>query len=184
MTFPLAPQFTDGEDLNAVDLNDRITDRLNDLYALASATATMRVTATAATITVPDNSAFSLNFYNDGIVYEQDPLNLISYASGVFTVAADGLWGWSATLEWPSVSSGVGAHHRDVYVRANGTALIAGRDQRPYAGGVAWPSMSHPASGQIQLSAGATMQAAFYQNSGGTLVATNASFDMWLIALT
>lgn len=184
MPFPLSPQFTNGESLDAVLLNARITDKLNDLYALASATATMRVQASSATINVTDSNAYNLTYYNDGVTYDQDPLSLISYSTGVFTVAAAGLWGWEITVEWPSVLSSVGAHHRDAYVRRNGTAQAAGRVQIPYAGGVAWPTISQMATGQNSLGIGDTMDATFYQNSGGTLTATGASFAMWLIALS
>lgn len=132
-----------------------------------------------------DGSELAIAVYNQGVTFQEDPRNLVSYATGQFLLKAQGLWGWSISFNWPAVPSGTDQHRRSVYILQNGSEPIGkdGRVDVPFAGG-AWGPFSHQAQGSVYAAANDTIQAAVSQNSGAAMDSPSAVFTVWLKALS
>lgn len=135
-------------------------------------------------ITVADSTWHPIAAYGDPVNFESDPLNLITFALGVFTLALPGLWGVKAMLHWPAVGGSTGQHSRSLRILRNGSVPTDddGEANQPYPAG-AWGAWKQSYSGTVVTTGSATtVQLEAYQTTGGSLDAIEASFAVWLIA--
>lgn len=181
-TWPLDPQFTDGEDLTEVEMNDRVTDKLNELRALIPDPQFVAVGRNISPQGIPDSSVEAVTFYDAGVQYSAGSL-ITRPGSGVLETSVSGVWRWSATVIWDAIGAGAADHHRDVLILLNGTepTFRAGRTNNNYAAG-ARLGVTQSAGGTVATDAADQLTLCLYQTSGLTLNVNSVLFALERIA--
>jgi hypothetical protein len=181
-TWPLDPQFSDGEDLTQVEMNSRVTDKLNELRTLIPDPQFVALGRNITPFPIVDNTPTAVTFYDAGILYSAGSL-ISRPGSGMFETTVSGLWRWSASVVWDVAAGGSGAHHRDLWVLQNGTqpTFRPGHTTDVYPAG-AWATATQSAGGPVSTAASDTLQLVLFQNSGLTLNANSILFALERIA--
>lgn len=141
-----------------------------DPYISAAAHAVARNT----TLTLADTTYTGAVSWNVGDIYN---IGDIAFASGLFTVGTTGLYRAETNATYPATN--VGVHIRAIRFLVNGS-------EATYLQGKSWwiyPSASIPAieltaTGALQLTAGDTVQASYYQTTGGSININPRTFSL------
>jgi hypothetical protein len=185
-TFPITlPHIPDGYK-NGAALDTYIITPINDLYALLLRPAVSRLEDSDGS-SVPDSTGTALGSYNLGETYVNDPLAVLSHASGTQTLGKVGRWRWTLTVTWTLMAGGgtIPAHHRGLYVYLNGSVVAnaAGSRTDVFPSTTAgWPAQNVSTTGTVITTATTdTLQAVVYQNTGVGRSIDSAVFEVELV---
>lgn len=175
MTLPLAPA-----------VGSRATAAWADAVAnsLAGGVTSVQMARTA-NIVVTTSTAAPVTGYDEGVVFTSGSVISANTTTGLFTVAAPGLYFWDATAFWDVTGSGAAAHFRSIYIWQNGAEPTHrnGKDEKSFPGG-SLIKRTISSVGSLVMAAGDTLQAVVYQDSGITIGCGEFAFTLRALALS